>query len=65
MTTNKLMSTQELADYLRVPVGTLYSWRHEGRGPVAVKVGRHLRFRIEDVEAWIAEHRDEPRSATA
>ncbi len=28
-------------------------WRLRHRGPKAVKVGRHLRYRREDVEAWL------------
>jgi excisionase family DNA binding protein len=44
----------EVAAYLQVPVKTLYSWRYEGRGPRARRVGRHLRYSWEDVEAWLA-----------
>lgn len=37
-----LLSTEELADYLGVPVKTIYEWRTGGHGPCAVRVGRHL-----------------------
>jgi excisionase family DNA binding protein len=49
-----LMTAEELADYLAVPLATLYAWRYRGDGPPAVKVGRHLRYRVEDVESWLA-----------
>lgn len=49
----KLMSTAELADYLGVPVRTLYQWRDKETGPRGLKVGKHIRYRITDVEAWL------------
>lgn len=42
----------EVAAYLQVPVKTLYTWRYHGKGPRAHRVGRYLRYRWEDVEAW-------------
>jgi predicted DNA-binding transcriptional regulator AlpA len=44
----------EIADFLQVPVKSLYQWRYEGKGPRAYRVGRHLRYRWEDVESWLA-----------
>lgn len=55
-----LLSPDDLATYLGVPVKTVYNWRSEGKGPRGVKVGRHLRFRMADVQAWLDEHSDEP-----
>ena len=48
-----LATPTEVADYLRVPLRTLYRWRYAGEGPPAFRVGRHLRFRWADVEAWL------------
>jgi excisionase family DNA binding protein len=42
-----------LSAYLGVPLGTLYSWNHRGIGPRATKVGRHLRYRWAEVDAWL------------
>lgn len=53
--TDELMTTEEVASFLRVPKATLYAWRHAGRGPIALRVGRHLRFRRRDVERWLNE----------
>ncbi len=48
-----LATPTEVADYLRVPLRTLYRWRYAGEGPPAFRVGRHLRFRWADVEEWL------------
>lgn len=48
-----LASIEEVSAYLQVPVGTIYQWRHKGLGPRAVRVGRHLRYRWEDVDRWL------------
>jgi excisionase family DNA binding protein len=55
----ELWVTEEVADYLRTPVQTLYQWRHSGKGPPAHRVGKRLLYRREDVLAWLAERRDD------
>ncbi len=50
---DRLLTVEELADYLGVPVATIYAWRYRGEGPPGFRVGRHLRFRQSDVEQWI------------
>jgi hypothetical protein len=40
-----LLTPQDLAAFLRIPVKTLYQWRYQGIGPTAIRVGRHLRCR--------------------
>ncbi len=50
---DQLLTVEELADYLGVPVATLYQWRYQRQGPSGFRVGRHLRYRQADVEAWI------------
>lgn len=52
---DRLMTADELAEYLGVPVGTLYVWRVRGRGPRAARVGRYLRYRRVDVDRWLTE----------
>lgn len=51
----RLLSVEELAGYLEVPVKTIYSWRHRNTGPKGFRVGKHLRFRWRDVQTWVAE----------
>ena len=48
-----LISAQQLADYLEVPVATLYAWRHRGEGRPGFRAGRHLRYRKSDIDRWI------------
>ncbi|MFI6550103.1 helix-turn-helix transcriptional regulator [Streptomyces prunicolor] len=48
-----LASPQEVAAYLGVPVKTLYQWKYRGIGPNVHKVGRHLRYRWSEVDAWV------------
>jgi DNA-binding transcriptional MerR regulator len=48
-----LWTVQDVADYLQVPVQTLYSWRMQGRGPRARRIGKYLRYRPEDVITWL------------
>ncbi|MBT8215656.1 MAG: helix-turn-helix domain-containing protein [Gemmatimonadetes bacterium] len=54
-TLDRLLTVQDLADYLAVPVATIYAWRHRGHGPPGFRVGRHLRFRTSDVTHWISQ----------
>lgn len=48
-------TVEETSDYLSVPPRTLYAWRYKGTGPRSIRVGRHLRYRPEDVDAWLDE----------
>lgn len=51
--TPEFLTAPELAEFLRVPLGTVRKWRHEGTGPRARRIGNHLRYRRTDVEAWL------------
>jgi len=53
-----LLSIGDLAAYLGVPIKTIYDWRQTGRGPVGIRVGRHLKFAVSDVRAWIEQQRE-------
>lgn len=59
-----LLGIEELAGYLGVPVATVYDWRVDGKGPRAIRVGRHVRFAVSDVRAWLAARRDPEPPAT-
>ena len=48
------LSPEGLAEVLNVPLTTVYRWRHFNTGPVGVRLGRHVRYRRADVEAWLA-----------
>ena len=52
---DRLLTVQELADFLDLPVRTLYTSRYRGEGPVGFRVGKHIRYRWSDVDSWIRE----------
>ncbi len=54
------LSAREVAEWLGVPVGKIYAQRYRSTGPASYKVGRHIRFRRDDVESWLEEQRCEP-----
>lgn len=54
-TATRLWTPQDVADYLTVPLTTLYQWRYLGTGPTAYRVGRHLRYDPSAVQAWLAD----------
>jgi excisionase family DNA binding protein len=47
-------SLKELAGRLQVSCQTIYDLRSQGRGPRGFRIGRELRFRAGEVEAWLA-----------
>ncbi len=51
----RLWTVQDVAEYLGVPVGTLYDWRCKGYGPKGKRVGRYLRYEEDVVRRWFAE----------
>lgn len=57
MTTDRekagLMSPNGLCEYTGIPVQTLANWRWRGEGPPWFKLGRHVRYRLADVEKWL------------
>lgn len=48
-----LWTVQDVANYLRVPVQTLYAWRSQRCGPPVRRVGKYLRYRPDDVVRWL------------
>lgn len=48
-----LWRAEDVAEYLGVPIKTLYKWRLEKHGPPCARIGRHLRYVPAEVEAWV------------
>ncbi len=48
------LSPEDLARREQVPLATIYRWNSDGTGPRRLKIGRHIRYRLTDVEAWEA-----------
>ncbi|MEN8673978.1 helix-turn-helix domain-containing protein [Nocardioides sp.] len=49
----QILSLSELCAHLHVSAQTIYDLRSQGRGPRGSRVGRELRFRVSEVEAWL------------
>lgn len=54
-TLSDVLTTEKAAEYLGLKPATLTSWRHQGRGPRYIKVGRSCVYRLADVESWLDE----------
>ncbi len=48
-----LLTTDEVADMLRVPVSTVRYWRHTGTGPKGFRLGTRVLYARADVAAWL------------
>jgi len=54
---NDCMSSKRTAQYLDAAEQTLNNWRHQGRGPSYIKIGKKILYRRSDVDAWLDAHR--------
>jgi excisionase family DNA binding protein len=48
-----VLSLSELCSQLQVSAQTIYDLRSQGRGPRGFRVGRELRCRISEIDAWL------------
>lgn len=53
MSTDRLWTLQELAEFLGVPTQSIYQMNWKGTGPRSFKVGRHRRYDPRDVRQWL------------
>lgn len=49
----KLFTPRQLAAYLETSVSALSQYRALGIGPVYLKIGRLVRYRMSDVNEWL------------
>ena len=62
---DKLFTEQQTSDYLQMSESFLRQSRMEGKregrtpGPPFIRIGRSVRYRLSDLDAWLAEHRVE------
>jgi len=47
-----MLTLTELAERLNVTPKVIYGLRYRGEAPPAIRVGRELRFAVDDVERW-------------
>ncbi|BCP10441.1 hypothetical protein MINTM020_25390 [Mycobacterium paraintracellulare] len=57
--TDELLNVAEVAGLMGVKLGTVYSMRSEGRGPISFRRGKRLVYRRSDVEAFLARERED------
>lgn len=53
-----LLTAQDVAKILSVPLSTLHHWAVRGEGPPSFKVGKHRRFDAAVVAAWLEKQQD-------
>ena len=58
--TEDLLTTDEVAEWIRVSPMTIRDWRKKGRGPRALKIGHSVRYSRREVAAWIAQANARP-----
>lgn len=63
------VSTQPLTEIeaalrLGLKVATLRAWRHQGRGPAYVRLGRAIRYLAVDVDEFLSSNRHHPQTHT-
>ena len=58
---DELLTMQEVADLVRVPLATLRYWRHLGTGPRSFRIGRSVRYWHTDVLHWLEEQSRRPQ----
>ena len=46
-------TNEEAAAIIRVKPSTLIAWRHQGRGPKYLKIGRSCFYRESDIRDWL------------
>ena len=50
------ITTGEAALYLGCSPAALRAWRRSGSGPQFFRAGRLIRYRVQDLDKWIAMH---------
>ena len=55
------MTESEAASRLGLKVATLRAWRHQGKGPAYVRLGRAVRYLGIDIDDFLNSNRHNPR----
>ena len=61
MQDKRFISTEELSELLDIPAPSIATWRFRGEGPKYLKLGRHVRYDVSDVEQWLRERTREAK----
>jgi excisionase family DNA binding protein len=55
---DKIMTLEEVAEYLRLKPQTIYTWAQEKKIPAA-KIGREWRFKKSIIDKWFIDRMDD------
>lgn len=55
---DELLTAQELANYLKIPLATIYKQPQEGTGVPGLRIGKHLPSRRSEAEMWLESKQD-------
>ena len=59
---NEPLTETDAADRLGLKVATLRAWRHQGKGPTFVRLGRAIRYLASDIDEFLSANRHGPTS---
>lgn len=51
--TERFLSERELAQLLNIKSETLRNWRWDRKGPIYIKIGTNVRYRMSDINDFI------------
>jgi len=54
----QLLRAKDVALLLGVHVKTVYSWTTAGILPSPIRIGRGIRFRLDDITSWVSARRE-------
>jgi excisionase family DNA binding protein len=52
---DEILTLDEVAKILKIPIGTLRKWRSNSEGPKGFRVGKYVRYRRSAVEQFVSE----------
>ena len=61
---DEMLTIEEAAALLRVPIATMRYWRYTGDGPFSFKIQRHVRYWRNDLILWRAEQGRRPEQGS-
>ena len=63
LTKTPTLTEADAAKYVGFTAAALRVWRRRGRGPAYVRASRSIRYRQDDLDAWLAAHRVETQDS--
>ena len=63
--TPRALTEREVAERLGLSVATLRAWRHRGKGPRFLRLGRSVRYLPSDVDAFVQASAVDTRSESS